>query len=720
MPQRYVFVTNRSLALAIGVLLLATLTSGCRGRAEFRRGHELLSGGDYREAYRKFWFAYQLSPSDPYRQACRDAALAVTREEEHRARSLEATGELHAALAAYALALEYDPDSLTLREGHARLWAEYTTWQTMEDAYHRAPGRLPWRRLRILREMVRSRWCPPEFRREFRVVVYHAAELTAGPLRRQTLSAALSMEVEELASLGERWDAFSERCRSLIAEARDLDVDEALMAESSRVGERSVNTILTPYLQEAAAARLKIDAAIQSRETLKRAQQAAASGDEDAAITAYRQARLLHPKWSVAADAEVAFLRRRQVDTFERAERALAQRQWVTALGHLESLLKSEPNSRESEAFRRRAMETLREAMEAESERSEHAGNPATALLYLSLSRHGLQDNEATVLQENANSRAVLMARVQEILSPPLQVLLRRVDPQEWRLRRDLWGVDDEDLQELEATLLRSLRRHAPELVVATTQDLARPERRSVTIDELEFSLARAEIIPGADRVRHVREFAFVDNDSQRQARERLVLARWELGRVRERHRQASLLERTITADLLDLAHWRVEQLENETSRVPSAVVEVGWAEFARPTRRTHYRAVLAARVVAREAAEWVRAESRFTDETASVERLLGLPADPPETPSRRAVLRDLSYELGEQLAERSVATTVRRVQERYSGAQSDLERGDVTRAIEGFALVYFGGRDRDDLAAWAEVARQRLEEIHGWWPPAQ
>ena len=46
------------------VIVIAFAGVSCRGQAELRRGQELLDAGEPREAYRHFYEAYRLAPSE--------------------------------------------------------------------------------------------------------------------------------------------------------------------------------------------------------------------------------------------------------------------------------------------------------------------------------------------------------------------------------------------------------------------------------------------------------------------------------------------------------------------------------------------------------------------------------------------------------------------------------------------------------------------------------
>src|SRR5262245_48090491 len=98
---------SRGLAILLAALLAAL--PACRGRSDFRRGESLYQAGDYRQAYYHFWRAYQQSPGAAHFASLRRAGRRVAQAERERGRAAEGRGDLEGALAAYDLALEYDP-----------------------------------------------------------------------------------------------------------------------------------------------------------------------------------------------------------------------------------------------------------------------------------------------------------------------------------------------------------------------------------------------------------------------------------------------------------------------------------------------------------------------------------------------------------------------------------------------------------------------------------
>src|SRR5688572_3671650 len=89
--------------------MLAAIVSGCAAGRAYRRGQEAARGGDWDEAVRYFTQAVQENPDRPeYKIALERAMQSASQEHISRARQLEETDQLDAALLEYRKAIETD------------------------------------------------------------------------------------------------------------------------------------------------------------------------------------------------------------------------------------------------------------------------------------------------------------------------------------------------------------------------------------------------------------------------------------------------------------------------------------------------------------------------------------------------------------------------------------------------------------------------------------
>ena len=91
------------------ILILAVVAAGCAGGRAFRRGQDAARGGDWDSAVKFFTQAVQENPDKPeYKIALERAMQSASQEHISRARQLEQSDQLDAALAEYRKALEND------------------------------------------------------------------------------------------------------------------------------------------------------------------------------------------------------------------------------------------------------------------------------------------------------------------------------------------------------------------------------------------------------------------------------------------------------------------------------------------------------------------------------------------------------------------------------------------------------------------------------------
>ncbi len=694
-------------------LVVVVSVAGCRGRAEFVRGREFYTRGLYRDAYRQFWEAYRMSPSDEYFDAFRQAATRVAVAERQKGQLREVDGDLEGALASYSLGLEYDGQLPTLRNDYERLWVTLArkrrlTWELggVDPRSIRT-----WEQLRAVRALSAFPGSPNEWRRQLPLAVKSVAEAAISPLLHATYAEPLPREEPALDALIGAWLHFEDECRLYRFEEESVALGGSSWRDAATSRWIEVQDVLRPFLEEAETSVRRLVAARRALELVRRGQALESSGDLVSALESYRRARFESPRFEVAGDAEYRVLRRYTSVSKRVAREAMDEGEWATAVGRLEELLQVAPDDVEAQRRLSLARRQLAEVYFASARRHVDTGRPATALLFAERAA----DLDRTL---GADLDRTLRERVIESFWPPLTARFRSLSLEDWKLRRDLWDVDKQAMRRLEVAVLESARAASDEFAESSGR---LPDAgdgttcRVVSIDNLEFYFTRGVELAGADRFRYVGDLALTANQDHLRAIDGLADARRDLASALARRQTARLPGRAVAEELTELARSRVRQLEVQVKSLPRAVAAIDWRELTHETAYLRRQARLSGYVRLGARSEWISVELEFLDRVESGRPEISLAADPMESPSREEVLLRLGRRLGIALAERVETWSQERLAGLIRKGVEQLEAGDRASATENFALAHYGRVDRDPSLGLD--AAEHLRELVGWMP---
>src|SRR5438093_2623937 len=379
---------RRARFFSLSALLVALL--GCRSRSEFLRGSELYSAGSYREAYRQFWDAYRVNPCPAYWEALSAAGRRVAELERRQGFEAEAAADWATAREGYALALEYDPSSVDLRDDYLRvedLLAEKARLLSELEACRREGASAPpWKEAEIIELLAASGHSWPLQKTELSGAIRESAGVLLRPLRLMTFEAPLPSGEDALLEQARGWRAFFLDCQlKMLEEESWLFSGAPLRREAASWG--LFRELLKEPAEEACMTLRMIELAFQGVERYLDGASLEKKGDFVGALKAYREASFLHPFHAGAREGHRRVLKRLTEEAYQASLVSVRQKEWREAIDHLERLLRLSPGHLEGVQLRRLAGDELSGRHALEAYRYEEAGLPANALLryYLAL-----------------------------------------------------------------------------------------------------------------------------------------------------------------------------------------------------------------------------------------------------------------------------------------------------------------------------------------------
>jgi tetratricopeptide (TPR) repeat protein len=679
--------------------LFAAAAAGCRGRAEFYRGEELLRAGDRRGAFLHFHEAWRLRPNATHARALEGLGQAIAAGHVEEGLGAERRLDFTAALAAHALALEYDPRSAAARDGYRRAFGEVERWRAMEEALEaarrRPAGAGAWERLDLHIRAAALPACPAGHRRPLVEEALAALRDEVAALEASGLPAgAAPGPLEELRRRWERLEAAAWR-----AVSREEEAAEAGVPASGGGLEREVAALgllrkeLPALARRASGGAEEADRALAGIAALGEGLRREADGELAGALAACERALRLHPRLPEARLAWERLRERRRRECHAAARVAMARHEWAEAIEHLDRLL--ELGGEEADARQRRELcrlELARAARRA-AEELEARGLPGNALVRW-LEARALRPADAAAARGVERCEALLRAR----LEPPFVLEFRPPEAADGALRLELWGVGEETLREVEGLIAAGFG--------------ARPQEGpavKVQIKDLDFACYEQSSSLSLVPYRGLRSFEVAPCPDRARAREELERARRRAAAARLALEGAPPHRRPGLEDLLGLALGEVEQALWKLEAMPAWVPVLEWEERSIPLKTASLAAELALRYrLERLAPEgrWVASRWReIVEGGGSVRR----PGSPP--PNRAELLRDLARRLGEELRRDLESLRAGARAGHYRLALERLEAGSRHQAIEH--LVSFIFLHRGEAAPppeHAEAARQLVQ----------
>ncbi len=748
-----------ALSTLAAVLACGLISSGCRGRAEFRRGEAHYESGDYRSAYRDFWQAIRLNPdSDSYRRACEQAGRQVARAERGAGRELERQGEFAAALHHYRLALEYAPEWIFVADDHARVRQGLVDLAALERRVEAAPPG-SWERVHHLGDFLSASMAPEARQPEWSAALRAAVESRSRELSERTFGAALPAEERRLEKLQAGW----ENLRLELTQAQ-LELDRRLGATSAfgldavgldAVGDdvasdADVAVLLERHLDECRRATTVIASVRRGLQWLRAAAESEASGVLDQAAQRFRSARLAHPGLEAAADGEARVHRARIERAYSRAVEAARAEVWHVAyaalaemarlgergLGSGQNLVEAARVAELERTVRRELTDelTLR-AFELEDE-----GRIATALLCLQLAttlcetvhRFAADGVSTTDGVRAASEVAGCQAKSLRLRAARLRARLAGRGPagtlefkvalasDEWDLKCDLWRVRRaaaDDLLEVvaRAASLRSLPGHA----LKRTRRAGRAGGLGVVVlRQAEFWVAPRALRPGWIRQPMVAGMQLSPSQASKQATEELDAAQHELEQLLEAPDPSSALARGLLDERRRLASQRLHRMTVRAQALPRQLAELSWGERSAPTEHRLYQAALALEFELDQERLWVTAAEILRDRVVLPEADGVILSDPDDLPSRSDLLLRLARTVGQKLGDLVAERRVHWLRDELEKANAEVDV-DPAAAAERYAVIYIFSDSASDpgAAQLHEAAAASLRRLLTWWP---
>ncbi|MBI4606987.1 MAG: hypothetical protein HY721_33915 [Planctomycetes bacterium] len=700
-------------ALALPALLL--LGAGCRGRAEFRRGEELFGEGRYREAYRSYWDACRLSPRAEHRDALRRAGRRAAESFCRAGRDQEAHGHLEQALESYALAAEYDPGCLEALDGYDRVWESLETHRSLEREMARATatGGSGLEEARRARDAALAGPWAPGRREALAEAVERCAARAVAPLRAATFGGPLSEDRAALLALQEGWGRLG-------AEAEELarEDEEGLFSPDREAREVAswglAAPVLGPIGEEARGALAVVERALAALDERSRGAALEAAGDLAAALEAYARAAEGHPYHEAARSDRERVRARLAEESYQSAQVRCRAREWREALPHLEALLRHAPGHSGGLELLAIARRELAERHVAAARHFEDSGLPSNALVRYRMALE-LRRDDGALREAVRRLEEAIAAR----LRPRLRARLRAVDAEERRLRRELWGVDDEALSRLERTLEAAVQAELDSLAAGPPGRApagARPEA-PLWIEDLDFSYPRGEPSSGVDRSRWIESYDMVPNPTLGAAAAVRDAVRERLARVEGAARAVPEPRRRYLEEEAVLLRRELEQAETVLASLEPTVPSVRWGVAAYPVVLVKSHADVAARYRLDGEDRWVSAALEAVDRVVEGDPARNVPPDPEEALSRAEALRILAPRLGAAIAADVGRLLATRDERYYREALDRIASGSFDVATENLVVFLCSRRGEDDPLV-ADAA-SRLKRLTGCDLPA-
>ena len=718
-----------ALGLSFHLFVACLLLSGCRGRAEYRQGEELLEAGDLRAAYGAFHRAWKLRPREDYESKLDEVGLLIAERLVSEGATAEDALDFDAALEKYTLALQYHPRDAMARVAFARTFRQRVVWEQASPWLDRALQRgdreaarqlaaraLPstrhavWQRCRQLVEVSALAACPLAVRRALLEAAPRETEPWVRQLEERTFAFPMSTDENALRAIRDEWSFFELEVEDWILwEHHIAEFDGVALSEfpeppggagfllawqdlaplafsrvrgewSSALRTGAFRTQLDRLLERARRGGRIVHRALDGIERLREAERLESAGELLAAHDLYREALTYHPHLVLALESAERVLGAWQARTWDRVQVWMARGDWQEALGGLRELERRTPGYRDvGERLRVVKAEVARESYR-EGQDLEARDLPGNALLaYLEASRAAPDDE----LPRQALARVERLLR--DRLWPTPELSFAAQSAEDARLRDRLWRVSPQFVDRLKKSLVDSFH--------LAREDFESDAKQQVSVEDMDFSLYEKTSTRETERGRFLRGFELVRNPALDALAEDLAGARAEWLRVKTTFETAAPWERAQRQDELELARGLLEQARTRHESSSRQVPELAWEMRAFPVENVALVAELAVRFRADRLGlqdAWVSSRWEVVDRVVDDDSLHDLDHDPLEVPSREEVLQLLAADLGRRLYRRLEDATDEHVGRYYRAALERIETGSVELAIENLATFIY------------------------------
>ncbi len=665
------------------VAIAGCLLLGCAGRSEFRKGSDLLARGDYRQAYYLLWEAYSQRPCPLHLTALREAGRRVAHLEQEKALQAEAAGDLGLAIEGFALAMEYDPSSLELVEGYARVWAMAQRPSTSVEGEIRE----------ALEGLVRAHLVP---------------------LRKTTCEGPLPEDPQSLFELGIQWLRLREDLETLIQ--RDEDSFFMLAQDPREQGDGGETR------RSLLALRAEVDSALDlleraSEGTRKHAEGLAAEvrGDLSLAQACFLAASLAHASHEGAQSAHARVSRRLLEEAYQEAVYKARERDWRGALLAIERLLSVEPEHVQGLELRGSFRRELQRKHLLDARRFEDLGLAGCSLLQYSLA---FEADKSSLEVKAALER--MEASIERRLHPALKVDLPRLEAGALRARRDLWDVSGEAAAAFEDSVRQAAQDASGAICEGRSGSGPNPTTPEmvIEIEDLDFHLMKNESFHGTERSRYLKTFHRVPNSEAYVAARAVEAARISVARAVMLEAAVPPHKRLFAAGRVRLERAELAQAEVLLASIAAEGLQLEWDSLIYPTLEVVTRAEAAARYKLRLESRsvfkdrWVTVQVEVKDRVVVGDPARNVPPDPSEGLTREEALRRLGVRLGEKVAEDAMGRVEELEEQYYQEGVRQLEAHSFDVATENLVLFIFSRRGKDDVLA--RDAARRLRDLTG------
>jgi tetratricopeptide (TPR) repeat protein len=672
------------------VFMVPLVPWGCAGRAEYLIGRTRDLEGDLRGAYRDYHHAYRASGRRLHREARDSAGARIAEEMRLRGRRKEEAGDLEAALEAYLVALEYDPERGEISGDYLRAHARQDRLTALAEEASSRQG--SWEAYRLWRELREEAATLPEVYLQVGRSAVAAADgdlsalwsgpgapaagLGGGGLPCEGLPSSLPRDGAALESLRLAWLELALE----LAGVRDQDGEDW--------GAAKLGALLASREEMARGAALAVEETLEGEHELSLASREEGAGRLEPAARSYQRALFFLPERPEVRDGLRRTVGALVQEAFMAAAGGLAHGDYALVLAQLERLERLEPGEPEIRSRVRRYRSQVQDGLLKEAARLRERGLPGNALAVflraraLGAPRQGL-DREIGLLEEGIRLR----------LKDRVVVDFRATPEEEEELDTALWGEDARGA--VEAALARLFPAERSE--EAGSRSAAAeviPGRGSlllVSIEDVDLDYRLERMAAGSVESRFVSEFVEVDNPDHRRAREEFAEARAALERARQAVAASGGDHEGLA--LLSIAEGRERRAAANVGRTPARIPYPVWRSESFPVVKVRVRATLGLRVRIDSESRWLEAKSEAEDREVEGDSRRGIAPDPGVVPTRAQALASLAPLVAERLTSLVEEREEARRGKLFEEARERVQSGAYESAVEDLMAFLYSRR---------------------------
>ncbi len=670
---------------------------GCAGRMEFRRGLERDLQGDYRGAYRDYHDAYRLSGMEFHREARDRTGSLIASEILQNARQSEAAGKIDAALEEYLHALEYDPDQGELIADFLRLQEHKQDLERTADRADACQGN--WEAYRLWRELRRDAVARPDVFLRVRSSALAALDLE---IKELLGGKALQWESPLLPALEERLPDRAESLEALLAGLWGISsrLDSLFLDCAGDRGDIELSSPLALRRRVIGSAARIVEDALQAERERKRAAMNEEEGNFEAARAGYERALFLWPNSQKIRDGLARARTALETEASDSALRAMARRDWESALDQLSRLQKLSPGSVEVQRRIYRCRREIREDLLRQGARKRERGLPGNALVaFLRLQALGLGgtalEREIALLEGEILNRLDREVRIECSMKPsPPDSMAKEGD--------DILKIFEEEV--LRVISRKNRPSNSPRVSTGSLPRGSRPVLLVEVVD-LEFDYQLFREVAGAIESRFVAEFQDVENPEWIRRQGELEELQANLEKLRGDLEHASRENRAEALVRLEIAEGRLRQKLSDMDQIPRTIPSPIWQIQTHPvhTVKVQARFNLLARMDGLERRLEVQLEAEDREVKGDV--VIGIPPERAEIPSRGDALRQLIPRLAKELSAAVEELVVAQRASLLQEARQRLSEDSYEAAVEDLVAFLYAERKVGLTAQFLEGA---------------